>query len=130
MERVYYISQYTKCGCASQEDITNKLYIWLKIFFEEYECTFKKRPSVLLGKVCHNCYHKHNLTINSTHVHGEAVDIEYKTQEELYWILNYCLNNRIKRIGINPKYIHIDIGSKNEFKQNIIFDKCGDFTRK
>ena len=46
---------------------------------------------------------------NSSHVRGYAVDIKCTNSLERQRILEFLLGERVKRIGIHPRFIHFDL---------------------
>lgn len=111
----YFTKDEFKCKCGCGMDVTDEL--------KDILTTARKisdTPYVInSGARCKSHNAKVGGSPTSTHVQGEAVDIGYSSPLQLVKILFGLINAGFTRIGIHPKFIHVDI---DKHKPNAIWE--------
>lgn len=103
-----------KCGCG-KNNINNSLLLKLETARKIANFPF----IITSGSRCY--VHNNNVggLPNSQHIKGNAVDIKYITDKQLFRLIRGLIKAGFKRILIYPKsqFVHVDIG--NEVDINI-----------
>lgn len=120
MAKYFKDSEFKACTPSCSIEQMDQAFLLLLDDIREYAGI----PLVLNSAYRSPAYEKkHGRTGTSAHCQGLAVDILCRTSSNRYKIVKAALECGVRRIGIGPTYIHIDMAG--DHAQDVIWDYYG-----
>ena len=120
MAKYFKDSEFSACTPSCSIDQMDGVFLLLLDQVREYAGI----PLVLNSAYRSPAWEKaHGRTGTSAHCQGRAVDIRCRTSSNRYKIVKAAMECGIRRLGIAPTYIHLDMA--DDHAQDVIWDYYG-----
>lgn len=120
---IVFNMDFSKCTPSSSEyDLDGTFLHFLRQLELSLQLCYDSFHDLVILSAFRSIQHEQKMgrTGDSVHCLGKAVDIECKNNSHRYHIINYCLRNKISRIGVYKNFIHIDMGTYKDRKSEFV----------